>query len=99
MESPATRPTGSPIPFAVAVSRQELSMPPTITLEQMKGFSLFMLKVVLSGCGDEIIWQEQSDNSPQTHIPLRHKRPCTMIETLGGHLPANEEVDRGKAKT
>ena len=39
----------------VAVSRQELSMPPTITLEQMKGFSLFALKAVLSGFGDEIV--------------------------------------------
>jgi pyruvate dehydrogenase (quinone) len=39
----------------VPVSRQELSMPPTITLEQVKGFSLFMLKAVLSGRGDEII--------------------------------------------
>jgi pyruvate dehydrogenase (quinone) len=39
----------------VPVSRQELSMPPTITLEQMKGFSLFMLRAVLSGRGDEII--------------------------------------------
>jgi pyruvate dehydrogenase (quinone) len=39
----------------VAVSRQELSMPPTISFEQAKGFSLFMLKAVLSGRGDEII--------------------------------------------
>ena len=39
----------------VPVSRQELSMPPTITLEQMKGFSLFALRAVLSGHGDEII--------------------------------------------
>jgi pyruvate dehydrogenase (quinone) len=39
----------------VPVSRQELSMPPTITLEQMKGFSLFALKAVLSGRGDEIV--------------------------------------------
>jgi pyruvate dehydrogenase (quinone) len=39
----------------VLVNRQELAMPPTITLEQMKGFSLFMLKAVLSGRGDEII--------------------------------------------
>ena len=39
----------------VLVSRQELSMPPTITLEQMKGFSLFMLRAVLSGRGDEIL--------------------------------------------
>src|SRR5712675_2416351 len=37
------------------VSRQELSMPPTISFEQAKGFSLFMLKAVLSGRGDEII--------------------------------------------
>ena len=35
--------------------RQELAMPPTISLEQMTGFSLFMLKAVLSGRGDEII--------------------------------------------
>jgi len=39
----------------VLVSRQELSMPPTITLEQAKGFTLFMMKAVLSGRGDEII--------------------------------------------
>src|SRR5262249_34534225 len=39
----------------VPVHRQELSLPPTITLEQMKGFSLFMLKAVLSGRGDEIV--------------------------------------------
>jgi pyruvate dehydrogenase (quinone) len=34
---------------------QELSMPPTITLEEMKGFTLFTLKAVMSGRGDEII--------------------------------------------
>jgi pyruvate dehydrogenase (quinone) len=39
----------------VLVARQELAMPPTITLEQAKGFSLFMLKAVLNGRGDEII--------------------------------------------
>jgi serine/threonine protein kinase len=39
----------------VIVSRRELSMPPTITLEQMKGFSLFMLRAVLGGRGDEIV--------------------------------------------
>jgi pyruvate dehydrogenase (quinone) len=39
----------------VHVSRQELSMPPTITYEQVKGFGIFMLKAVLSGHGDEII--------------------------------------------
>jgi pyruvate dehydrogenase (quinone) len=44
-----------PALIEVVVSRQELSMPPTITLEQAKGFSLFMLRAVLSGRGDEII--------------------------------------------
>jgi pyruvate dehydrogenase (quinone) len=39
----------------VSVYRQELSMPPTITIEQMTGFSLFALKAVLSGRGDEIV--------------------------------------------
>ena len=39
----------------IPVSRQELSMPPTITYEQMKGFSLFMMKAVLNGRADEVI--------------------------------------------
>jgi len=39
----------------IPVARHELSMPPTITLQQAKGFSLFMLRAVLSGRGDEII--------------------------------------------
>jgi len=39
----------------IYVSRQELSMPPTINVEQAKGFSLFALKAVLSGRGDEIV--------------------------------------------
>ncbi len=37
------------------VSRQELSMPPSITVDQVKGFSLFMIKAVLDGRGSEII--------------------------------------------
>ena len=39
----------------VAVNRRELAMPPTISLEQMTGFGIFMLKAVLSGRGDEIV--------------------------------------------
>jgi pyruvate dehydrogenase (quinone) len=37
------------------VSRQELSMPPSFSVDQIKGFSLFMIKAVLDGRGDEII--------------------------------------------
>ena len=39
----------------VLVSRQELSMPPTITVDQAKGLGLFMLRAVLSGRGEEIV--------------------------------------------
>jgi pyruvate dehydrogenase (quinone) len=44
-----------PAVVAVKVSRQELSMPPTITLDQVKGFSLFALKAVFSGRGEELL--------------------------------------------
>jgi pyruvate dehydrogenase (quinone) len=39
----------------VIVSRQELSMPPTITAKQALGFSLYMLRAVMNGRGDEVI--------------------------------------------
>jgi pyruvate dehydrogenase (quinone) len=39
----------------VVVNRQELSMPPTITSEQAVGFSLYMIRAVLSGRGDEVL--------------------------------------------
>ncbi len=39
----------------VVVNRQELAMPPAIQLEQAKGFTLYMLKAVMNGRGDEIL--------------------------------------------
>lgn len=36
-------------------ARDELSMPPKITLEQMKGFTLYMAKAIISGRGDEVV--------------------------------------------
>ena len=37
------------------VNRTELAMPPSITVEMAKGFSLYMVKAILSGRTDEII--------------------------------------------
>jgi pyruvate dehydrogenase (quinone) len=37
------------------VARSELAMPPTITLDQAKGFTLFATRTVLSGRGDELV--------------------------------------------
>jgi pyruvate dehydrogenase (quinone) len=39
----------------VAVNRQELSMPPTIDLQQMTGFGFYLIRAVLNGRGDEVI--------------------------------------------
>ncbi|HVH86354.1 MAG TPA: thiamine pyrophosphate-dependent enzyme, partial [Terriglobales bacterium] len=39
----------------IPVPRQELSMPPTITFEEARGFGLFMLRVVLNGRADELV--------------------------------------------
>ena len=39
----------------VVTSKHELAMPPTIELSQAKGFSLYMLRAILSGRGDEIV--------------------------------------------
>ncbi|MGH1565523.1 ubiquinone-dependent pyruvate dehydrogenase [Mumia sp. DW29H23] len=44
-----------PAVVEVVVARQELSIPPTVTAAQAKGFTLYALKTVLSGRGDEVL--------------------------------------------
>ena len=39
----------------VVTASQELVIPPKIKLEQAKGFSLFMLKAIMNGRGDEVL--------------------------------------------
>lgn len=39
----------------VVTARQELSIPPTITTEQVKGFTLYALRTIMSGKGDELL--------------------------------------------
>ena len=75
-----------PALLEVRVSRQELAMPPTISLEQMTGFSLFMLKAVLSGRGDELIdlakinLHRSSAESSQRALSAPHFAPITRDE-------------------
>lgn len=47
--------TDGPALVDVVTAKQELAMPPTIHLEQAKGFSLYMLKAIISGRGNEIV--------------------------------------------
>jgi pyruvate dehydrogenase (quinone) len=44
-----------PVLIDAVVNRTELAMPPAVTMEMAKGFSLYMLKAVMSGRTDEII--------------------------------------------
>ena len=44
-----------PAVLDVVTATQELSMPPTITAAEMKGFSLYVLRAIMSGRGDEIL--------------------------------------------
>jgi pyruvate dehydrogenase (quinone) len=44
-----------PVLVDAVVNRTELAMPPTITAEMVEGFTLYMVKAVMSGRGDEVI--------------------------------------------
>jgi pyruvate dehydrogenase (quinone) len=44
-----------PVLIDAIVNRTELAMPPAVTLEMAKGFSLYMLRAVMSGRTDEVI--------------------------------------------
>jgi len=44
-----------PVLVDAVVNRSELVMPPSITLEMAKGFTLYMVKAVMNGRGDEVI--------------------------------------------
>jgi pyruvate dehydrogenase (quinone) len=44
-----------PVLVDAVVNRTELAMPPSITMEMAKGFTLYMVKAVISGRADEVI--------------------------------------------
>jgi pyruvate dehydrogenase (quinone) len=44
-----------PVLVDAVVARTELAMPPAITVEMAKGFTLFMVKAIMSGRADEVI--------------------------------------------
>jgi len=44
-----------PVLIDAVVNRMELAMPPKVTTEMAKGFTLYMLKAVLNGRADEVI--------------------------------------------
>jgi pyruvate dehydrogenase (quinone) len=45
----------------VVTAKHELAMPPKLQWAQAKGFSLYMLRAVLSGRGDEVVELAQTN--------------------------------------
>ena len=44
-----------PVLIDAVVNRTELAMPPSVTVEMAKGFSLYMVKAIMNGRTDEVI--------------------------------------------
>jgi pyruvate dehydrogenase (quinone) len=44
-----------PVLVDAVVNRQELALPPKVTLEMARGFTLYMVKAVMNGRADEVI--------------------------------------------
>ncbi|MBV8590182.1 MAG: ubiquinone-dependent pyruvate dehydrogenase [Acetobacteraceae bacterium] len=44
-----------PVLIDAVVNRTELAMPPSVTVEMAKGFSLYMVRAIMNGRGDELI--------------------------------------------
>ena len=44
-----------PVLIDAVVARTELAMPPSITLEMAKGFSLYMMHAIINGRADQIV--------------------------------------------
>jgi pyruvate dehydrogenase (quinone) len=44
-----------PVLVDAVVNRTELAMPPSITIEMARGFTLYMVRAIMSGRGDELI--------------------------------------------
>jgi pyruvate dehydrogenase (quinone) len=44
-----------PVLIEAAVNRQELSIPPNITIEMAKGFTPYMIKAVMSRRADDVL--------------------------------------------
>ena len=78
----------------VVTAKQELSMPPTITAEQVKGFSLWVLRAVMSGRGDEVIDLAKTNllraNAKSAALRRRHGQP--LVAALEA-LPVQHDAD------
>jgi pyruvate dehydrogenase (quinone) len=44
-----------PVLIDAVVNRTELAMPPAVTLDMAKGLTLYMVRAVMSGRGDELV--------------------------------------------
>ena len=71
----------------ISVNRQELAMPPSLKLDQIVDFNLYMIRAILNGRGDEVIDLAPNQSvqgvsfcscteSGMDRLPLRTKPNC-----------------------
>jgi pyruvate dehydrogenase (quinone) len=44
-----------PVLIDAVVNRQELAVPPKVTVDMAKGFTLYMVKAIMNGRGNEVL--------------------------------------------
>ena len=67
-----------PVLVDAVVNRTELAMPPSVTLDMAKGFTLYMVKAVLSGRADEVYRPRQDESLAVTQFPA-----ATIVGLVG----------------
>ena len=55
----------------VVTAKQELAMPPQIKFEQAKGFSLYMLRAIINGRGDEVVELAKPTGCAKQDAPVK----------------------------
>jgi pyruvate dehydrogenase (quinone) len=79
-----------PVLVDAVVSRMVLSIPPSITVEMAKGFTLYMVKAVMSGRGDDLIDRAEIFPLNFFNFSLRRNqchRLSVPARTVASHCP------------
>src|SRR5262249_19399351 len=73
-----------PVLVDAVVSRMMLPIPPSITVDMAKGFTLYMLKAVMGGRGDDLIDLAKANSGSNTRSSRRSATACSGEGQLDG---------------
>ena len=70
-------------PVDIRTARHELSLPPKLTYGQIKGFTLYATRTILSGEGEELIELAKTNlHELETELPGPYRGPLITITGL-----------------